>query len=253
MHVQNSAFLGAATRPFCIKQYITSSPQRDEVYRTSGFPDAGEQVRPATYHAMLAEALYGWLPGEYRYRITGENGKSWEETLLLDFDEAGRYRLRSRRHPGQLCAFLAEGIFFTTNFEGNDHSLLAYVHTALPRVPCISEPGAVWHDYVSTVPFLSPGARWLGNLAEPFLGPFLLRYAYRLETDGSVFLVKSALEADGQTSNSAAADSAPREITCRIEGRRGVVAIEARMRNDRFLKAELMEYRFATLPNTSVN
>ena len=42
----------------------------------------------------------------------------------------------------------------------------------------------------------------------------------------------------------AQAASAPREITCRIEGRRGVVRLEARMRNDRFLKAELTEYRF---------
>lgn len=254
MHVQNSAFLGAATRPFCIKQYITTAPETGgEVFHTSGFPSAGEQVRPTTYHAPLAEALYGWLPGEYRYRITGENGKSWEETLLLDFDESGRYRLRSRRHPGQLCAFLAEGIFFTTNFEGSDHSLLAHFHTALPRVPCVSDPGAVWHDSVSTVPFLSPAARWVGNLAEPFLGPFLLRYAYRLETEGSAFLVKCALEADAQTSNATAADSAPREITCRIEGRRGVASIEARMRNDRFIKAELMEYRFAALQNTGAH
>ena len=57
------------------------------------------------------------------------------------------------------------------------------------------------------------------------------------------FTIRSALD-ERRPLAPAQAASAPREITCRIEGRRGVVRLEARMRNDRFLKAELMEYRF---------
>ena len=244
LHVQDTAFLGAATRPFCIKHYVeTSAGHGRAIFHTSGFPAEQAQVRPASPGAALSAALCDWLPGEYRYQLTGENGKSWEETLALDFDEAGRYRLRSRRYGGRLSAFLSEGVFFTTNLEGNDRSLLAFFSAGLARVPCISEPGVIWQDYVSTVPFLPPAARWLGNFAEPFFGPFLLPYTYSMETDEAGFTVRSILEAEDHQAFAQAA-SAPREITCRIEGRRGVVRLEARMRNDRFLKAELMEYRF---------
>ena len=244
LHVQDTGFLGAATRPFCLKHYVETSGETGRaVFHTSGFPQEQTQVRPAAPSAALSAALCDWLPGEYRYQVIGENGKSWEETLALDFDEAGRYRLRSRRHGGRLSAFLSEGVFYTTNLEGNDRSLLAYFCAGISRVPCISEPGVTWEDYVSTVPFLPPAARWLGNFAEPFFGPFLLRYTYRMETDDAGFTIRSALETEDHQ-ESAQAASAPREITCRIEGRRGVVRLEARMRNDRFLKAELMEYRF---------
>jgi urea transporter len=244
VHVQDTAFLGAATRPFCIKHYIeTSAGSGQSIFHTSGFPAEQTQVRPASSGAALSAALCDWLPGEYRYQLTGENGKSWEETLALDFDEAGRYRMRSRRYGGKLTAFLSEGVFFTTNLEGNDRSLLAYFSAGLARVPCISEPGVIWQDYVSTVPFLPPAARWLGNFAEPFFGPFLLPYTYSMETDDAGFTIRSLLESEDHQALAQAA-SAPREIMCRIEGRRGVVRLEARMRNDRFLKAELMEYRF---------
>jgi urea transporter len=245
MHAQNTGFLGAVTRPFCIKHYIeTAADTGRGVFHTAGFPSEKAHVRPASPNAALSECLYGWLPGEYRYQLTGENGKSWEETLALDFDEAGRYRLRSRRRGGQLSAFISEGIFFTTNLEGDDRSLLAFFGAGISRVPCINEPDVTWEDYVSTVPFLPPAARWLGNFAEPFFGPFLLRYTYSMKADAAGFTIHSALTSEDHDLLPEAS-AAPREITCRIEGRRGVVRLEARMRNDRFLKAELIEYRFS--------
>ncbi len=245
LHIQRTAFLGAPTQPFCMKHYVeTSALGQPAVFHTSGYPATGAQVQPATPNAALGEALYGWLPGEYRYQLSGENGRAWEETLQLDFDDTGRFRLRSRRHSARLIAYFSEGIFFTTDYEGSDHSLLAYFAAGLARIPCIADPGVVWHDDVSAVPFFKSIERWLRNLAEPFFGPFLLRYTYRLEADGTAFLVRAVAGSDTDSSASPPGH-APREITCRIEGRRGVTRVDARLRNDGLLKAELIEFRAA--------
>ncbi len=243
LHVQDSAFLGAPTRLFCLKHYIEMAPGAERaVYHTSGFPAAEARVRPTQPSAALGAVLYGWLPGEYRYRLTGEEGRTWEETLLLDFDDRGRYRLRSRRHGARLSAFLHEGVFYTTDYEGSDRSLLAFLGAGLARVPCIADAEVEWHDHISTVPFYVSAERWLRTLAEPFVGPFLLRFTYSVTAEKEGFAVR-AISEFGEESPTQPPARAPREITCHLVGRRGVVKLEVRLRNDRVLQAELVDYR----------
>ena len=243
LHVQDTGFLGAPTRAFCLRHYVESAlGDEPAVYHTSGFPAAEARIRPPLPDPALSECLYGWLPGEYRYRVTAEEGVAWEETLLLDFDERGRYRLRSRRHRARLTGFLNDGVFYATDFEGSGRSLLAYLAAGLARIPCIAEPAAVWHDDVSTVAFYAPAERWLRSLTEPFVGPFLLRYTYCVEANSTGFQVRAVSES-GEQSNSRPPLGAPRELRCQLEGRRGVTRMEARLRNDRTLNAELVDYR----------
>ena len=243
VQIQNAGFVGAATRPFCLKHYVEVSPDgKHPVYQTSGSPAAGASIRAATPNAALTESLYSWLPGEYRYRVTGENGGSWEETILLDFDELGRYRMRSRRTHARLSALISEGVFLATDFEGDSRSVLAFIATGLARVPCVAEAGLIWRDWVSAAPFFVSVNRWLRGFIEPFFGPFLLRFTYRLEVTADGFIVHTASETNGH--NSATHTShAPREVMCHLSGRRGVTRLEARLNNDHVLKAELAEYR----------
>jgi len=245
LQIQPTGFLGAPTRPFCLKHYLElTSGDTKPVYRTSGYPRVNARLKPATPNAPLSDILYGWLPGEYRYRLTEENGRAWEETLVIDFDECGRYRFRSRRYAARLTAFLSEGVFYAVDYEGTDHSLLAFLAAGLARIPCIADEGAQWSDQMSTTPFYRAAERWLRDLAEPFCGPFLLAYTYRLETREASFTVHAAI--DSTNGHAAAVPAhAPREIAIHLGGRRGVNHVKVRRQNDHTLEATLVDYQTA--------
>jgi len=239
LQIQDTALAGSASRPFCLKHYIEPS-SHGTLYHTSGVPVTGLRLQQATPNPTLGEILHGWLPGEYRYRITEEEGRVREETLLLDFDEAGRYRWRSHRTHARLIGFLSEGVFFTTEFQGDDRSLLAWFAAGLSRVPCILEPGIAWRDSVNAAPFFAGPGRWLRALVTPFVGLQMLRFKYQRQEEGEgVFSIRATLESGGESAN------APRSITCQLSGRRGVARFEARLVNDRTLVAELIEHQLA--------
>ena len=237
IQIQSTGWFGAPTRPFCIKHYIDAGAEGGAVYHTSGVPDAGSTVQPATMSAAHAEMLGGLLPGEYRYRITDDSGHSWEESVRLDFDEWGRYRFRSRRHGAQLAAFLREGVFYAVDYSGPGESVLALIAAGIARVPCLSESHVSWFDGVSAMPFSHSVLRPLLELAEPFFGPFMLRFRYRMENEhGGGIAVHASAVSHGEP-------TAPKEITCGVQARRGVVRIEARLHNDHLLKVVQTDYQ----------
>jgi hypothetical protein len=243
LQVQQQGFPGSVTLPFCLKHYLESSGEGSGlVYQTSGVPAEGRRIQAPVPNPAMSEALASWLPGEYRYRITGEMGATWEETILLDFDESGRYRLRSRRTRARLTAFLSEGVFYTTEFEGTDDSLLAFFATGLARVPCIADTTATWADYAGSATFFPTVTHWLRGIIEPFFGPFLMRLTYSMELNptGVIVCANLASDKDGEPQPPL---NAPRQIVSQINGRRGVVKLEARLRNDRVLTAELLDYQ----------
>jgi hypothetical protein len=210
----------------------------EAIYRTAGIPTTGLHVQPVTPNPALSEVLYGWLPGEYRYRISEEDGRAREETLLLDFDDLGRYRWRSRRTHARLIGFVSEGVFFTTEFQGDDRSLLAYLAAGLARIPAVLETGVAWSDSVNAGPFFAGAERWLRALTTPFIGLTMLRFKYqRIEEGETTFGIRATLEPGHECPR------APRSITCRLSGRRGVGRLEAHLVNDRKLVAELLEHQ----------
>jgi urea transporter len=247
LQIQDTALAGSASRHFCLKHYLepirhgAESPavtSYKAVYRTSGIPNAGFRVQPVTPNPAVSEILHGWLPGEYRYRISEEDGRVREETLLLDFDDLGRYRWRSRRTHARLIGFVSEGVFFTTEFQGDDRSLLAYFAAGLARMPAVLEPGVVWSDSVNAAPFFAGVERWLRALITPFIGLTMLGFKYqRLEEADTAFSIRATLEPGHECSH------APRSITCQLSGRRGVAHLEARLVNDQTLTAELVEHQ----------
>jgi len=102
---------------------------------------------------------------------------------MLDFDEWGRYRFRSRRHGAQLSAIITDGVFYATDYTGPSESILALFAAGLARIPCIEETEVSWFDCVGSVMFRSGAARWLLDMVEPFFGPFLLRFQYRMKPE----------------------------------------------------------------------
>ena len=237
LNMQVNGFLGAPTLPFCLKHFIEEAPGERPLFRTSGVPEGGAVVRPSTSNTALRELFQGWLPGEYRYRITGEKGQSHEESLRLDFDEAGRFRLRSNRYAAHLTAFVSDGVFFCTEFSGPSQSVLAWLAAGLARVPCISDEGVGWLDQISSVPFRPQILRWLCDLGEPFFGPFLLPYRYRFGNEPGGFSVLAEAAMDHPPSQS------PREVACSLQPRQGVVRVALRLCNDRTFLAELVHYQ----------
>lgn len=237
LQIQATGWFGAPTRPFVLKHYIETSADGGPLYHTSGVPESGTTIAPATANATLTEMLSGLLPGDYRYRLTADADKSWEETIKLDFDEYGRYRLRSQRHGAELIAFISDGVFYTTDYTGPGDSVLALIAIGLARVPFIAEGSAAWFDGTSSVPFASGFKRWALDLVEPFFGPFMLHYRYRLEAEhGGGYAIHA-------TSLDHAHPTAPKTLTCGIQARRGVLRIEARTHNDRLLRAVQIDYQ----------
>ena len=243
MQIQDMVTLGAWTSAFCLKQFIERSADgKTRTYRTSGVPGLGVRVCSPVSQPRLGDPLKGWLPGEHRYRVTMENNSTSEETLCLDFDEMGRFRLRSRRHRAQLTAFVNEGVFYATDYAGSGRSLLALIAIGLARVPFTADADVIWHDSVSAVPFLPAPLRWLHDTLDPFVGPAVLPYSYRFVNDLSFTSIQCRLEQNNHVPVGASHD-APREVTCRLDEHSGISHLEVRFGNDRTLHAERVDYQ----------
>lgn len=237
LHVQDTPAIGAPTRPFCLKHYLEPTDAGKTVrYRTSGVPTEGSRISSAVMQIALGDALAGWLPGEYRYRISAEQDVTWEESLILEFDDLGRFRLRSRRHGGQVTMFISEGVFYATDFVGKGESLLAIIAMGLARVPFLPDTKVRWTDAVSAVPFMAAPLRWAHDTLDPFTGPAVLECEYQnvheLTGSGVLCLMK----------NVGAPAGAPVEIMTRFDERSGISRIGVRFGNDRRWSAECVKY-----------
>ncbi len=236
LQIQDTAYPGAPTRPFCLRNVIQLNPAGTvQKYETSCIPPEGTRLSLPTPLPALHALFCNWLPGEYRYRIKLDNHAVREETLLLDFDELGRFRLRSRRHAAQFTAFLAHHVLYSVDYEGPPDSLLALISTGLARVPCLADPGIVWHDQVSPAPCYGGFTRKLHDIIDPYAGPHLLDYRYSMQAGEKGFEIRCQLE------NSTALRAAPHRITTTLTCRFGIQQIEAQFGDDVILRAELID------------
>jgi len=243
LQIQDTAYPGGPTRPFCLRNTIQTNPAgTQQTYHTSSIPSEGTRLSLPTPLPALHALFCNWLPGEYRFRISLDHHVAREETLLLDFDQMGRFRLRSRRHAAQLTAFLAQNIFYAIDYEGPGESLLALISTGLARVPCLADPGIVWTDHVSPAPFYGGVRRKLHDVLDPYLGPSLLSYRYSMHAGEQGFEIRSQLETpthdEAQTTLPALA---PHRMITTLSARVGIQRIEARLGKDVTLKAELID------------
>jgi len=241
LQIQDAAYPGGPTRPFCLRNMIQLNPAATlQTYQTSGIPSEGTRLARPTPLPALHALFCNWLPGEYRYRVSLDHHAAREETLLLDFDEMGRFRLRSRRHAAQLTAFLSQNVFYTVDYEGPRDSLLALISAGLARVPCIADPGVVWDDHVSPAPFYGGVLRKLHDIIDPYLGPSLPAYRYSMQAGEHGFEIRCRLEADSCASGTLLA-RAPHRIVTTLTSRFGIQRIEAQLGNDVTLRAELID------------
>jgi len=256
LQVQDTAYPGGTTRPFCLRNFIEIGPGgAPQVYRTSGEPNEGARLAMPVPLPPLHALFCNWLPGEYRYRIFIDDQFAREETLLLDFDEMGRFRLRSRRYGAQLIAFLSGNVFYTIDYEGPGESLLALFATGLARVPCIADPGLTWEDHVSPAPFHGSVSRKLHDILDPFFGPDLLAYDYSMQAGDQSFDIRCQSKLPGELSGATLA-RAPHHIVTTLTGRTGIERIEAQLWNDVKIRAELIQPATDTgafLGNQTVN
>lgn len=237
MHVQDTAALGAATRPFCLAHYLSRKEGEPAwTFHTADVPQEGTTVAPCVFDPARFAIFSGWLPGEYRWRITTEERGVWEETLVMDFDEAGCFRIRSRRYAAGFRAFLREGVFFCVDFDGDGESIAALLACGLGRVPCIQVPGEgmTWSDTMSLVPFAPRWMAWLHDTLGPFTGLPLLKSRHHFGVDGSVSTEWPAGTEERRVLRSLRITLAPRQLATHLE---------VRFSNDRTLRAELVHYQ----------
>jgi len=241
LQIQDTAYPGGPTRPFCLKNMIQINPAGTlQKYQTSEIPSEGSRLARPTPLPALHALFCNWLPGEYRYRVSLDNHVAREETFLLDFDVMGRFRLRSRRYPALLTAFLSQNVFYTVDYEGPRDSLLALISAGLARVPCLADPGVVWDDHVSPAPFYGGVLRKLHDIIDPYLEPSLLAYRYSMQAGEQGFEIRCQLQADNGTS-SALLTRTPHRIATTLTSRFGIQRIEAQLGNDVILRAELID------------
>jgi urea transporter/murein DD-endopeptidase MepM/ murein hydrolase activator NlpD len=241
LQIQDTALPGAPTRPFCLRNTLEiSAAHPTPTYRTSCVPEEGTRLASTTPLPALHAHFCNWLPGDYRYRISRDGQPAGEETLRLDFDEAGRFRLRSLKYDAQLTAFLAQNVFYTVDYDGPRDSLLSLVATGIARVPCLADPGIAWHDQVSPAPFYRGFARKLHDLLDPYLGPGLLSYRYALQANEDAFEVRCDLP-EVEKKFAVLPISAPRRIVTTLAARHGIQQIDALLGNDTALRAELVQ------------
>lgn len=219
VHVQDGPVRGAPTLPFVLKHFISPDPEAGrECYHLSGLPAQGTLLRPTKPAAELHAGIAGWLPGEMIF--TDDAGR--RESVTLDFDEAGRFRFESPRRGERLVAYLAEGVLYASPFTGRHGGVLGLLAVLLARVPCMDEPGVVWHDLVAAAPFHGPAKRAWHDLCDPFAGPEALDYEYTLlDRDGEPAEIVARLA----PSDLKRAAAAPRILRGRLNGRDGVVEL----------------------------
>jgi urea transporter len=241
LQIQDTAYPGGTTRPFCLRNIIQINPTGTlQTYQTSAIPSEGSRLTRPTPLPALHALFCNWLPGEYRYRVSLDHRVAREETLLLDFDETGRFRLRSRRHAAQLTAFLSQNVFYTVDYEGPRDSLLALISAGLARVPCLADPGVAWNDQVSPAPFYHGVMRKFHDIIDPYLGPHLLAYRYSMQAGEQGFEIHCQLQAGSGTSGTLLAVT-PQRIVTTLTSRFGIQRIEAQFGNDVTLRAELID------------
>ena len=242
LQAQPTALPGAATQAFCLAHYLEADTTTGALrYHTAGIPANGTTIQPPLADARFAPCLSGWLPGEYRYRVTAEHGRSWEETLVVDFDEAGCFRIRSRRYRAALRAFVKDQVFYCTDFTGSGESVLAYLAAGLARVPFIADTGVTWRDQVSAVPFHAAPSRWLHDTFDPFIGPTLLDFTYRFGLDPT-----PVVECEATTAALGGEAGHPCSIRTHLIPRHAAGRIDVRFGNDRTLSIELAGYHIGT-------
>lgn len=218
LHVQAGALPGAGTLPFVLKHYIErDAADGRETYHLSGVPAQGALVRPAMPSPALYACFSGWLPGTYVF----ENGGAREE-VVLEFDEAGRFRLESSRHHERLSLYLAEGVLYAEPFEGGGTGVLALLGILLARLPCIAEAAVVWHEVVAAAPFLHGAKRVFHDLFDPFLAVAVLHYRYSVVAAGDGFELTAELAHADQS----LCRAAPKRLRAQIQGRHAIIGID---------------------------
>jgi murein DD-endopeptidase MepM/ murein hydrolase activator NlpD len=239
MHVQATPYPGAATLPFCLHHYAEIDSLTGRLrYRTSGQPQEEARLTWPTPLPTLRRFFANWLPGQYRYRIALHNQPTQEETIVLDFDEVGRYRFVSQRYRARLSMFLSEQVLYAVDYDGPGESVLALLSIGLARVPCVADPDCEWDDFASATPFRPRLTRRWHEIVDPFLWPGLLPYRYHLDADEHGFKISSRLTLP---SSQAAPGRAVHQMKTIMSPQLGIERIEARLCNGSLLAATLIE------------
>ena len=167
LQMQLDPAIGAATIPFCIRNYVTieNGVRR---YRLSGVPEQGARIEPIAFDADLAACFAAAPVTRVRYRIDAEGAATRHETIEVRTGPWGDCTYRSLEHGTTLHGSTVGGLFTALSFDGSPRSLLAAMWLGMSVVPFGRDGEMIWEDAVDPRPFLATGRGWFADLTEPF-------------------------------------------------------------------------------------
>lgn len=237
MNLQPSSYLGTPTQAYGVISYLESDGAGAPIYHTAGIPERGSIVRSPRPDPKLRSSILGWLPGTYRFRLTGlKQHAAGTACLEFDFDEWGRFAMTQRGSSGRLAWIVRGDCLFLVENTAPAGSLLALVGIALSRLPFISEPEARWFDCVLTRPFRDPVSRWLRDFLEPLLGPETSSYHYRMVEQQRGLIVEAISELRQGPR------ALPLEIRAELSDRLGPAALTWKDHQGKAFLAERIEF-----------
>lgn len=138
MQVQSSSHIGAPTLPFRLKSYICNNQ-----FTPHGLPNVGEDIEPA--HSDNGLEFLMAFPQDtrlvYKKQFAGQPATLLELTVRIN--DSGESYFDSGK--GRLFFNHDEYSFYFYRLEGNDPDL-AFMFTALPRMPFSFRHKMEWHD-----------------------------------------------------------------------------------------------------------
>jgi hypothetical protein len=232
--VQNLPELGAATVPFRLANYNTTShPEQPFLHwNAASLPPAGAVLSGASVnggvHAVLSsiapgQAIWtleikGHIPRPFRVRRSSITSK-----ITNSIDEAGQHILDAGPGGSLVCG-LAPDAWRVIEGRRVRSPLLRSLALAISTIPYAATVGMTWQDPAPLVP---PGASWLRLLLAPYIKrPFTYVRSTCVSEPGTgneKFTIETRLEPQQR--------SMPTTLVCQMDRLRGPVRLEVIFKN----------------------
>lgn len=183
-HLQGTPRLGAPTRELLLADAVTGDADAPVLHR-SLLPAEGQALRGLERREEVAALAAFPIGGRTAWEVTGPQGRAAREIVASRIGLQGELSLEVEGGGGQLWFENQGRQLVVFDHVGPRRSTLHLLAAALPRLPYELPPGLAWDDVLPRRRLRPAWARWLADVADPFLPEGGLAMAYRAEREGA--------------------------------------------------------------------
>ena len=166
--LQGTARIGAPTLELTLSDVVTGDEEAQVLHRWL-VPVEGQGVRALERRDEAAAAFAFPLGQELAFEVSGPGGRVHRETITSRIGLLGELTLESPSRGGVLWYENQGRQFVVFDQAGRRDGVLHLLAAAAPRVPYEATTGLSWDDVLPRRRLRPAWARWLTDLAEPFL------------------------------------------------------------------------------------